>query len=229
MQEDQKNFLQRLGDATGAYFTESSRQWGEIFSWLGDAAHKNYVNMTTQFGQLFSWLGDAVHKNYVNMTTQFGDLFSWIGTKTHDFVGLIGGAFSALGSTIAGIWNSIVGTIRNAINAIIGLVNGFIGGLDSLNINIGPIHVQPNIPKIPSLASGIENFAGGIAYVHKDEMLVNMPKGTSVIPANQAAGLGSPHITVQPPPIYLDGRLLAQGLLPYVTDAIRIGTGGYGI
>ena len=38
-------------------------------------------------------------------------------------------------------------------------------------------------PGRPSFATGVTNFQGGLAYVHKDELLVNMPSGTSVIPA----------------------------------------------
>lgn len=35
---------------------------------------------------------------------------------------------------------------------------------------------------IPSFASGVEDFGGGLAYVHKNELLVNLSKGTSVYP-----------------------------------------------
>jgi len=47
-----------------------------------------------------------------------------------------------------------------------------------------------------SFAGGVENFTGGLAYVHKDEMLVNMPKGTSVIPAGRGGGAPTFNITV---------------------------------
>lgn len=42
----------------------------------------------------------------------------------------------------------------------------------------------------PSFAGGVENFGGGLAYVHRDEALVNMPRGTSVIPAGRGMGGG---------------------------------------
>lgn len=48
---------------------------------------------------------------------------------------------------------------------------------------------------IPGFADGVENFRGGLAYVHKDEMLVNMPRGTSVIPS--AGGGAGINVTVQ--------------------------------
>lgn len=43
---------------------------------------------------------------------------------------------------------------------------------------------------IPGFARGVENFAGGLAYVHKGEVLTNLPRGTSVIPANAVSALG---------------------------------------
>jgi hypothetical protein len=40
----------------------------------------------------------------------------------------------------------------------------------------------------PRFDSGVTNFDGGLAYVHKDEMLVNLPRGTDVIPAANKGG-----------------------------------------
>jgi tape measure domain-containing protein len=34
--------------------------------------------------------------------------------------------------------------------------------------------------KVPSFAKGVENFEGGLAYVHKNELLANLPKSTSI-------------------------------------------------
>lgn len=39
---------------------------------------------------------------------------------------------------------------------------------------------------IPKFASGISGFGGGLAYVHKGEVLANLPAGTDVIPAKAA-------------------------------------------
>lgn len=45
--------------------------------------------------------------------------------------------------------------------------------------------------KIPGFSSGIENFGGGLAYVHAGEVLANLPKGTDVIPAHAVQAAGS--------------------------------------
>ncbi len=41
--------------------------------------------------------------------------------------------------------------------------------------------------KIPKFSSGIENFGGGLAYVHAGEVLMNLSSGTSVIPASKVS------------------------------------------
>jgi hypothetical protein len=43
----------------------------------------------------------------------------------------------------------------------------------------GP-NALPKPGAVGSFASGIENFGGGLAFVHANELLVNLPKGTSV-------------------------------------------------
>jgi len=53
-----------------------------------------------------------------------------------------------------------------------------------------PTHAQGGKRKLPSFASGVENFGGGLAFVHAGELLVNMSAGTSVIPAGSFGALG---------------------------------------
>lgn len=49
--------------------------------------------------------------------------------------------------------------------------------------------------KIPGFAKGVENFSGGLAYVHQGELLANLAPGTSVIPANVVNGMGGGGVT----------------------------------
>ena len=75
-------------------------------------------------------------------------------------------------------------------------------------------------------AGGTDNAPGGMAIVgeHGPEM-VYLPKGSSVLPNSRLGNAMSPNIVINPPAIYLDGRLLAGGLMPYITSAIRYSTG----
>lgn len=60
----------------------------------------------------------------------------------------------------------------------------------------GPIP-PPQGPRIPGFASGVENFSGGMAMVgEKGPELVNLPKGSDVIPYGQGGGKSSPVINL---------------------------------
>lgn len=99
-------------------------------------------------------------------------------------------AMDALKGIAQGAWDGVLGVIKSAVNGIIGLIDGLIGGVNNITSIIG----LPGIPLIPYLASGIENFGGGMAYVHGGEVLTYLPKGSSVVPANRvtlaSAGTG---------------------------------------
>lgn len=70
---------------------------------------------------------------------------------------------------------------------------------------------------IPGFADGVENFDGGLARVHKDELLVNLPPGTDVIPAGRGGGGVTNHFTLNLSGMVGDkvalGRYLEQALL----------------
>ncbi len=102
----------------------------------------------------------------------------------------------------------------------------------NVNTNYSSSGTPPplNIP-IRRFASGVENFSGGLAYVHQGEVLMNLSRGTNVIPANKvsaskgAFGLSSAsggndktmNITVQ-----LDSRNMMQALGVRMGKEVRI-------
>lgn len=47
---------------------------------------------------------------------------------------------------------------------------------------------------IPGFASGVNNFSGGLAYVHQGEVLANLAPGTDVIPAHALGGGGTTNV-----------------------------------
>ena len=155
--------------------------------------------------------------------------------KLGDFKNMVGGWFSSFGgywhdrwtditNAVGNIFSGIGGFIHSALNSAIDIVNGWIRALDSLGVDVGPIHIHPNIPQIPHFQSGIENFQGGLAYVHKDELLVNMPAGTSVVPASRSGAGGGAPITLQVE-VYLDKQRMAHTLMPGIVNEIRYATG----
>lgn len=64
-------------------------------------------------------------------------------------------------------------------------VNGVGDAIGKFGLNEIKAGAHIVFPALPSFASGVTDFQGGLAYVHQGEMLVNLPKGTDVIPARQ--------------------------------------------
>ena len=84
-------------------------------------------------------------------------------------------------------WGSIGKSIANAVLGFMeGAINGAFAGL-------------PGAPKVrlPRFARGVENFGGGLAIVgERGPELVNLPKGSDVIPNNQIATTGGGSTTI---------------------------------
>lgn len=148
------------------------------------------------------------------------------------------GLWDGMSDFFGGVWEGIQGAFKAGINVVIGLVNGFIGFLNNIHIDIpkidaGPIQfgggsIDPfNIPTVPYLAKGARNFRGGLAVVgERGPELAYLPSGTDVIPANRTAsileGVGKMEVTIRDG----DGALRAggysqQALQRAVTQAVE--------
>jgi hypothetical protein len=103
------------------------------------------------------------------------------------------------------IWSGISQGLKGGLNAFIDMLNSAFDKFNSMfnKINEGLKNIPNSKPislqfsKIPKFRSGVENFEGGLAYVHQNEVLMNLPRGTNVIPANQVNNrLGNQEITM---------------------------------
>jgi len=147
-------------------------------------------------------------------------LLDGIGSWFQSLPGTIGGWFSSFGgwwhdrwndltSTVSGIWSGITASVKSGINGVISDINNFIGGVDSININVGPVHVHPSISKIPLLATGGFVAPGSVAIAGEagPELVFGGASGTSVlsnaqsVAAMQGSGSNVTHVHV-----YLDSE-----------------------
>jgi tape measure domain-containing protein len=91
------------------------------------------------------------------------------------------------------IGNSIIGML-GPIGQVISAVNNAKEGirqLDNLisNISAGNVKGTLHALHVPGFATGVENFGGGLAVVgERGPELVNLPRGSNVIPNNQISG-----------------------------------------
>lgn len=102
----------------------------------------------------------------------FEAIGKWLGDLTGGWDNLARGA-QAVGRTMG----DIAGAIRGLAT---GSGSGGGGGWGA---------ASGDTPRPPGFASGVKNFAGGLAYVHAGELLMNLPGGTDVVPASAVRSL----------------------------------------
>jgi phage-related protein len=143
-----------------------------------------------------------------------------------NLVGEIGKALNGLGGLATGAWNGMTSAVRSGVNNVIGLINGFINGIDKLHISIpGGATVGFSIPDIPYLATGGIIGGAGLANVgERGPERVWLPQGAQVIPNSQSFGNGQQPIIVNAI-LQVDGRMMANGLMPHIASAVRQATG----
>lgn len=97
------------------------------------------------------------------------------------------GAFDAVAGWASSIFGGIASTITNAFSSAMAGVKGIINGvINGVNGATGLMNKIPgvNIPKIPNLLHGTDNWAGGFARMNEGGRgeLTYLPSGTVVVP-----------------------------------------------
>ena len=100
-------------------------------------------------------------------------------------------AWSGIVNIFGGLFGGIVAIAKSPLNGVISVVNSAIDKLNTISIHIpdwvpliGGKGFEVNIPKIPYLAHGTENWQGGFAYMNEGGRgeLTYLPNGAQVIP-----------------------------------------------
>lgn len=201
---------------------EAIQHWGAITKWLSGV-----WNAIVGF---FSGILNAIVGFFKNnwktileiLLGPIGLIIHFWTPITHFFQNLGNGIVQVFKNIGQGIW----GGIKWAINGVIGLINDAIGGIDSIGIDIGPVHIHPNIPKIPLLAAGGYVAPGGMAIAGEagPEVVFGGRGGASVMSAAASramlAGQQPIHIHNH---IYLDGREITSSVMTRTIDQMRSG------
>lgn len=124
-------------------------------------------------------------------------------------------AWEGVKSIFKGIFDTFAAICKAPINAVIGIINGAISALNKINVTIpdwvpglGGKSFGINIPTIPQLYKGTDNWQGGAAIIHdRGGEIVDLPKGSRVYPHDKSVemarkegarnGSGSIQITIQ--------------------------------
>ena len=103
-------------------------------------------------------------------------------------------AFEGLKNIFSGAFQALAGLCKAPMNAVISIINGAIAGINSMGITIpdwvpglGGKDFHVNIPTIPMLYSGTNDWKGGPAMIHdRGAEIVDLPSGTRVYPHDKS-------------------------------------------
>lgn len=95
--------------------------------------------------------------------------------------------FKSIFETVVSIAKGVVNGVASAINTVIGAINGINFKVPDWVPGVGGKSFSVDIPKIPTLAKGSENWQGGIAQVsEKGGEIIDLPKGSRVYPHDKS-------------------------------------------
>lgn len=147
------------------YIQLSITAWGIIFDWLWT----NAINPALQaIGAAFQWVWNSIIKPVADF---IGNAIKVVGDTIHT-------VFSGIADFIGSAFQATLSVVRGPINALIDLINGVIGGLNSIKVEIpawvpmvGGQTFGLSIPKIPRLEDG------GIVTARPGGILANIGEG----------------------------------------------------
>lgn len=118
-------------------------------------------------------------------------------------------AWSGIADIFGGVFGSTIGMAKGIINGIASAINGVVEVINSMGITLpdwlpGGLAGKTfslNIPEIPMLYKGTQNWGGGIAQINeRGGEIVDLPRGTRVYPHDKSVQLarqeGGRNITI---------------------------------
>lgn len=124
-----------------------------------------------------------IAKNFTKIKQFFGDLWQNISGGFSGFIDSMLFGIGYLTGLLIGIPTLIATAYLKAVNKLFDIGRSIPSKLkNSFKFFFGDN--DGSIKKIPQFDKGVENFAGGLAYVHKDE-LIELPNGSNVYTKNE--------------------------------------------
>ena len=152
-------------------------------------AFKKTLNIVLRFvvARYAGWLKSTIDVAH-GVTTAFKGIIEFISGV---FTGIWKKAWNGVKNIFKGAFEALVGIAKAPLNTVIGLVNTAISGLNKVSVKIpswvpgiyGGKQNGINIPKIPMLAKGTNNWSGGIVQIYeKGVEIVDLPRGSRFYP-----------------------------------------------
>lgn len=142
-----------------------------------------------------AWIG-----YFQGLLTGVGDIVNGVVEVLGGIIDFIVGVFTGnwqqawqgVVNIFTGLFQGITGICKSVMNGIIGFINGAIQGINKLGSFkmpdwLGGAQIGLNIPQIPMLYKGTDNWQGGTAMIHdRGAEIVDLPRGSRVYPHDES-------------------------------------------
>lgn len=171
---------------------------GAAFNFIAGAVKKAMAVIVPVVKVAFSAISGAISAAVDSISSIISGLMTVFDGITTFISGVFTGnwsqAWEGIKTIFGGVFDSLVALCKTPINAVIGIINGAISGLNNINISIpdwvpglGGKSFGINIPTIPMLYKGTDNWQGGAAVIHdRGGEIVDLPKGSRVYPHDKS-------------------------------------------
>lgn len=214
-----------------------------LLSMLGDAIEKIgsivLPILDTAFQVAFSAIGGYL-TNFLDDVTEVIENATGVFQGIIDFIsGVFTGnwelAWNGLRDIVGNAFGALTGLVKTPINAVIGLVNGAIDKINSIQFTVpewvpvlgGKGWTGLNIPHIPTLYTGTDNWPGGLAEINEPRYggeIVDLPKGTRVYPHDESIQMaradGSRTVTINIPKLAEQIIVRSEADIDKIADAL---------
>lgn len=187
-----KSFSSYIWETFTTKVSESIEKVQEVFGNIADFLKETWSSgvqlaMETVGGYIDTWKTgiDEVIESVKGIMNGVVDFINNV------FSGNWKGAWESLKDIVGNAFSGLEALVKTPINAVIGLVNKAIGAINNISVDLPSIvgggHIGFNIPTIPTLASGTDNWKGGIAQIsERGGEIVDLPSGSRVYPHDES-------------------------------------------
>ncbi len=184
------NWFKKLGEKIKEVYQNIKEKTVDFVTGLVEKIKTFVANAKAQGGVL-----GAIFKSMEDRVQAVKQIFSGFITFIKGvFTGDWKKAWQGVKDIFAGIFANLGAVLKAPLNGVIGLVNGAINKINSISFTVpswvpglGGKTFGGNLPTIPYLYKGTNDFAGGPAVIHdRGAEIVDLPKGTRVIPHDRS-------------------------------------------
>lgn len=187
--------LQKIGDRFVEFWNTVQPQLQpfidlciEIGSYLKDTLLEVFKIVWQAAGEAIVTWFDQVSEVIDNVLGVFEGIITFL---TGVFQGDWEKAWTGIVQAVGGIFGTLEALVKTPINAVINLVNKAISAINNISVTLPDIvgggHIGFDIPLIPTLAKGTDNWKGGIVQIsEKGGEIVDLPSGSRVYPHDES-------------------------------------------